>query len=220
MLHIWHPPKGSSKAKKQTISNVDTDDIDDAIKAYKSGASLYFSSSLEFRNLFCKQLQFQMGHDFAGYFPGTGTELTPGDTMGEIEIFVSRADNFTDFHTDFQENFTFQLKGSKRWHLRAFMPAPLLGFTPHYENTGNLETQSKVHAAFQGLDMGAQYNKERIMKEGTSVLLEEGDIMYHPAGIWHSVHSVTDSISINFSLRQIRLADLVTNSIKMHLLRD
>ena len=27
-----------------------------------------------------------MGHDFAGYFPGTATEETAGDTMGEIEV--------------------------------------------------------------------------------------------------------------------------------------
>jgi hypothetical protein len=83
-----------------------------------------------------------MGHDFAGYFPGTATELSAGDTMGEIEVFVSRADNYTDFHTDFQENFTMQLKGRKQWRLlvEPSLNAPVLGFTPHYEATGNLET--------------------------------------------------------------------------------
>lgn len=35
MLHIWYPPKGMSKAKKMTISNVDTDDIAEALSAYK-----------------------------------------------------------------------------------------------------------------------------------------------------------------------------------------
>jgi hypothetical protein len=60
-----------------------------------------------------------MGHCFAGYFPGTATEESAGDTMGEIEIFVSRANNYTDFHTDFQENFTLQLKGEKKWRLCA-----------------------------------------------------------------------------------------------------
>lgn len=44
--------------------------------------------------------------------------------------------------------------------------------------------------------------------------------MYHPAGIWHSVLSVTDSVSINFSLRQLRMADLVTNALRMHMLRS
>jgi hypothetical protein len=54
MLHIWHPPKGNSKAKKMTISNVDTEDVAEALKAYKQGASLYFGSSLDFRNSWCK----------------------------------------------------------------------------------------------------------------------------------------------------------------------
>ena len=62
--------------------------------------------------------------------------------MGEIETFVSKAGNYTDWHTDFQENFTMQLKGSKTWTLlNSGLQAPLLGFTPHYKDTGNLEMQ-------------------------------------------------------------------------------
>lgn len=96
----------------------------------------------------------------------------------------------------------------------------MLGFTPHYEATGNLETQTKVHGAFNGADLGQIYSKDRLVKESTIITLDEGDIMYHPAGIWHSVLSVSDSTSINYSLRQVRMADLVTNAVKMHLLRD
>ena len=47
-----------------------------------------------------------MGYGFAGYFPGTATEASVGDTSGEIETFVSRDGNYTDWHMDFQENFT------------------------------------------------------------------------------------------------------------------
>jgi len=57
LLHIWHPPKTTdAKARTTTISNVDTDDIAEALEAYKKGASLYFGSSQEFRSLYCKQL--------------------------------------------------------------------------------------------------------------------------------------------------------------------
>lgn len=52
------------------------------------------------------------------------------------------------------------------------------------------------------------------------VVLNEGDILYHPAGIWHSVEATEDSISINFSLRHVRLADIVTNAVQMILLSD
>jgi ribosomal protein L16 Arg81 hydroxylase len=112
-----------------------------------------------------------------------------------------------------------QLKGSKQWRLLAEpgLSAPMLGFTPHYEATGNLETQTKVHQAFNKTDLGVQYSQERL-KRATVITLEEGDIMYHPAGIWHSVLSLTDSVSINFSLRQLRMADLVTNALKMQML--
>ena len=68
--------------------------------------------------------------------------------------------------------------------------------------------------------MGTAYSRERLIKESTEVTLDEGDILYHPAGIWHSVLSLTDSYSINFSLRQQRMADVVTNAVKMHLLKD
>lgn len=50
--------------------------------------------------------------------------------------------------------------------------------------------------------------------------MNEGDILYHPAGIWHSVQAVGDSISINFSLRHIRPAELVTNALTMLLLKE
>lgn len=39
----------------------------------------------------------------------------------------------------------------------------------------------------------------------TVVTLNEGDILYHPAGIWHAVTSDQDSISINLSMNSMRL---------------
>jgi len=133
-IHIWRPPKAGQTNKNQTIKSEETDDVDEAIKAAKRGASLYFTSSPEFRNTYGKALSYYMGYDFASYFPGSSTSASPGDSMTEIEIFVSKKGNYTDFHMDFQENFTFQLKGSKKWRLKTEpgMQAPVLGFSPHY----------------------------------------------------------------------------------------
>ena len=50
--------------------------------------------------------------------------------------------------------------------------------------------------------------------------LDEGDILYHPAGIWHSVEATEDSVSINFSLRHIRKCEVVTNALTMMLMKD
>ena len=75
--------------------------MDEDLEFYKDGASLYVSSSAEMRDAFCKQLQFQLGFGFSGYFPGTTNEQTIGDTMGEIETFIARKGHYTDWHLDF-----------------------------------------------------------------------------------------------------------------------
>ena len=111
------------------------------MKAVKKGASIYFTSSPAFRNSYGKALAYKMGYDFASYFPGSTTKESPGDSMTEIEIFISKKGNYTDWHVDFQENFTYQLKGSKKWRLKMDhgMQAPVLGFSPHYAKSSNLE---------------------------------------------------------------------------------
>lgn len=49
----------------------------------------------------------------------------------------------TDWHWDFQQNFTLQLQGSKRWKFRtSSIPFdPLRGATPHYNTDKNVEEQ-------------------------------------------------------------------------------
>ena len=48
-------------------------------------------------------------------------------------------------HYDFQENFTFQLSGSKRWRLRqSDVKSPQRGVTPHYLAPGPVENQLKT----------------------------------------------------------------------------
>lgn len=218
-IHIWQP----AKKKGQKIQSRATDDVAECVKAVKKGASLYFTSSADFRNTYGKALSHQMGYDFAGYFPGSSTgQNGAGDSMTEIEIFIAKKGNYTDWHMDFQENITFQLKGTKKWRLKTEpgMKSPVTGFSPHFKQTGNLELQAKTIQAYNGVDIAAKYDKAKLEKGCTEVTLEAGDILYHPAGIWHSVESVSDSISINFSMRQVRGADFVVNALRMHLLTD
>jgi ribosomal protein L16 Arg81 hydroxylase len=69
--------------------------------------------------------------------------------------------------------------------------------------------------------MSQSYNKKHLKENATVVTLEAGDILYHPAGIWHAVESTSDdSVSINFSLRQTRMADLLTNVIRSSLMQE
>lgn len=62
-----------------------------------------------------------------------------GLTRGEVEIFIAPEGHFTDWHYDFQQNFTLQLKGRKEWFFKSGLVNPIKGFTPHYHNSGNLE---------------------------------------------------------------------------------
>lgn len=59
---------------------------------------------------------------------------TRNPTRSEIETFASKTGHFTDWHQDFQENFTIQLKGVKRWQLKkGAVREPVLGRAPHYK---------------------------------------------------------------------------------------
>ena len=44
-------------------------------------------------------------------------------------------------------------------------------------------------------------------------MLNEGDVLYHPAGIWHSVYCNEDSIAINMSMKAMRLGEFITQAI-------
>jgi hypothetical protein len=60
-IHIWYPKKQGTNTKTTTttIKSIGTDDPEKAVAAYiNKGASLYFGSSLEFRNLYCKSLTY------------------------------------------------------------------------------------------------------------------------------------------------------------------
>eukprot|EP01051_Picozoa_sp_SAG22_P016635 SAG22_NODE_2386_length_2627_cov_4.058544_4_plen_188_part_00 len=77
---------------------------------------------------------------------GGGGGGGPGQPKGEIEVFVTRAGHKTGFHTDYQENFTVQLRGKKRWLLaRSELASPLRAFTPHYRGDNDIEQQLKCH---------------------------------------------------------------------------
>lgn len=100
------------------------------------------------------------------------------------------------------------------------MAVPRVGYTPHFKNDGALEVQDRVHKAFQEVDIAQIYNSNSRNVRCTEVTLHEGDILYHPAGIWHAVEANEDSISINFSLRHQSKADIVTNALNMIMLKD
>ncbi len=50
--------------------------------------------------------------------------------------------------------------------------------------------------------------------DATVVDLQAGSLMYHPAGIWHSVEATEDSLSVNISLVGMTWADVAADAVR------
>ena len=202
-------PSLSQQAASPPISSFPFDNptqLDAALVCYHAGASLYFRSSPALSGLFVPALNAALGYGAWGHH-------SDGSEKGEIEVFCSRAGHYTPFHTDFQDNFTVQLRGKKTWIFgRQLSAQPLRGWTPHYKDRSTEETQRKVHSLW-GTDPKAQ----GVPEDGDRVTLSAGDVLYHPAGVWHAVQCDEDSVSINVSLVATTYADVVADAIRQRL---
>ena len=150
---------------------------------------------------------------------------------GEIETFISKKGHVTDWHQDFQENFTIQLQGVKRWRVKkGSVKEPVLGLTPHYFSGENLSTKRnelKMHLSCQGRSpptKSAETSRHTAYRPDDSwfaddcqeLILWPGDVFFFPSGLWHQVETVSGepSISINFSLQPKRWADELGDMIR------
>lgn len=82
-------------------------------------------------------------------------EGTKGVVEGEVELFLGRQGHRTPWHLDFQENWTLQLKGRKRWRLLPGVINPVRGCSPHYAQAEGVldpaaEEQLKVRKRKEG----------------------------------------------------------------------
>mmetsp|Transcript_8323 Transcript_8323/g.10597 ORF Transcript_8323/g.10597 Transcript_8323/m.10597 type:complete len:262 (-) Transcript_8323:26-811(-) len=91
---------------------------------------------------------------------------------GEVECFLSHKDHVTDFHYDFQENFTLQIRGTKRWTLRPTRHRhPLRARSTHFVDTpGVAEDQAKAVSFFET-------RNETIDQHEYSVILKPGEFL-------------------------------------------
>eukprot|EP01033_Poteriospumella_lacustris_P017660 gene17660-12646_t len=224
-IHVWlkttKPLQSGSEETMQVLDSITVDDHEQAYKLYQAGHSLYCRASAEFESMVVLKLANELQYGVRNIFHNDRFR------RGEVEMFFSRANHFTDFHSDFQENFTLQLSGSKRWIFQESKAThPLRGCTPHFNLSGAnkdvAEQQVKVlrlgNPTFSTVDYRAD------AADGTgphrSVVLHPGDIMYHPAGVWHRVECIEDSISINISLTSVSYADIFCSSLQQMLLEN
>ena len=184
-----------------------------------AGASLYMRAPKHA----CEDLTQAIFHDLEIPF----SKYADGSSRGEVEVFLaSQHSKRTPTHTDFQENFTIQLLGRKVWRFhRGDVIHPLRAKSPHFANTpmNVIETQllaSKACGGSSKMDPPSETSPDWV-----DVELNEGDILYHPPGIWHNVQSVGVGgededprrricLSINISIVAPTWADAISHAVR------
>eukprot|EP01090_Pellita_catalonica_P020705 TRINITY_DN7517_c0_g1_i1.p1 TRINITY_DN7517_c0_g1~~TRINITY_DN7517_c0_g1_i1.p1 ORF type:complete len:568 (+),score=81.74 TRINITY_DN7517_c0_g1_i1:71-1705(+) len=190
----------------------------DAYRCYLAGHSLYFNPSEAVQKKWIRPLALELGWDF-------GIEKDNiGGIGGDIEIFACAGTHTTDWHFDGQENFTVQLRGTKRWYVRkSGLVSPTTNCNPSTDRLGAFVGQAKVHGNacpnFCQLADSLPLTPAELHddKDCINFTLHPGSVMYLPAGCWHRVVSEseeTGSLSINFSMYSSSYADLILDSMR------
>lgn len=141
---------------------------------------------------------------------------------GEVETFISTENHLTNWHYDFQENFTIQLSGRKRWTLQqGKIKDPIRGCTPHYAAPEAVESQLKAaHLFDRKFQFGFPDTKVTATGCAESVDVKPGDVLYFPAGMWHKVETLEPGVSINVSLMASNYASIASHALHQLLFQD
>ena len=209
----------SDREDRPTFAAIDSLKLDDAasaMTAHAAGASLYFQSSKEAASAYVPAMSECLGQAFSAYYDSAQAEH-----RGEIEVFVSRGGHVTYWHYDFQENFTLQLRGRKRWRLKAGAVASVLrGATPHFRTAEDVIEQQVKAARLAGDSSFSFWPGAEFFADADVIELAPGDALYFPAGGWHQVEAVDDSLSINISLSSLTWAELGGAAVRHLLTKD
>jgi hypothetical protein len=216
-IHVWVRDSHDDK-----VSSMKVPDAKQAELLHRAGHSLYCRAPRELENLVVPKILRDLSW---GVHTGSNS-LNDRNARGEIETFFSRKGHVTNWHSDFQENFTIQLTGTKKWSFRkSLLSKPLRGCTPHFGSAqGNdvIETQFKASRlcskdVLTQTDYDASFStkpKEKEEGEEHVVVLYPGDVLYHPAGVFHRVECLEDSVAINVSLYASSSAEIVCSAIQ------
>lgn len=205
-IQVWLPAKGDK------IESISIEEPRAAFLLHQQGYSLYCRTPEALANLLLPKLGRDLGMGFT-------THGVQGELNGEIELFCSKKGHVTEWHFDFMENFTIQLQGTKRWYFQKNdIPHVVRGCTPHYKTQNVVEQQLKIHKlSKKDFKFGppTSYNTSDLVM---CIDVQPGSVMYFPAGMWHRVECIEDSISINLSMFLTKFADIATSAVGQLLL--
>lgn len=111
-IMVWCKNVDPAAASSHCVA-LDSVTVDEktALKMHEMGAALYFRAPEEVSDAVLTGLCTSLGMNFSSFF-------SDGERRSETETFVARKGHVTGWHTDFQNNFTIQLRGSRKWRLR------------------------------------------------------------------------------------------------------
>lgn len=201
------------------IHSIEVADAETALALYRAGHATYCRAPPSLEQYLVSSLLLGTGLG-CGQYDSSGESITCMG-RGEVEVFVSTSNHVTDWHYDFQENFTLQISGRKRWTLQAgSVSHPLRGCTPHYQSPGSVEAQLKAaHLADPGFQFDHPKDGVNAVGERDVVIMEPGDVLYFPAGMWHKVEVLEPGISINISLMATTYANITCQALQHLLLK-
>ena len=225
-VFVWLLPKDKKVQDDDNTSNnliqsIELDNVDTAIALYKIGHhATYCRAPPKVEQTLVAQFLRDTGLGCGQYDPSGENPTCLG--RGEVETFISTDGHITNWHYDFQENFTIQLSGIKRWYLQhSTIQDPLRGCTPHYAAPDAVESQLKSANLYQPLNK-FQFGNPQVGVNAIgniqTIDVKPGDVFYFPAGMWHKVETIEPGVSINVSLMATNYATLTCQSLQHYLL--
>jgi hypothetical protein len=200
------------------IQSIEIDSVDTAIALHSSGHATYCRASPQVEQPMVASLLRGTGMGCGNYDPSGESSVVMG--RGEVEVFMGTCKHITDWHYDFQENFTLQLSGVKKWTLQqGTVKYPLRGCTPHYKAHDVVESQLKAaHLGDAKFQFGTPQEGINALGSVEEILMKPGDMLYFPAGMWHKVETIEPGVSINVSLMATNYAVLACQALQHYLL--
>ena len=223
-IFLWLREKGNRKSGKngeEFIQSIEIADTDTAIALHKTaGHATYCRAPPKVEQSLVASLLRATGLGCGQYDPSGDSMVCMG--RGEVETFISTDGHVTNWHFDFQENFTIQLSGTKRWTIQAgTIQDPVRGCTPHYASKEAVEAQLKAaHLFDRKFRFGYPETGVTALGDVVSITIKPGDVFYFPAGMWHKIETIEPGVSINVSLMASNYATVTSQALLHFLHKD
>eukprot|EP00980_Cylindrotheca_fusiformis_P023426 scaffold10476_cov142-Cylindrotheca_fusiformis.AAC.1 len=224
-IFLWLQGKGGSKSKLETdsrqIRSIEVADVETALSLHNIGKhATYCRAPPNVEQRLVASLLKATGLGCGQYDPSGENLASMG--RGEVETFISTDGHLTNWHYDFQENFTIQLSGVKRWTIQqGTIKDPVRGCTPHYAAPESVESQLKAAYLFdRKFRFGFPQTNVTARGDVVSIDVKPGDVFYFPAGMWHKVETLEPGVSINVSLMASNYAAVTCQALQHFLFKD